>query len=180
MDGIVADLGRGTSLGWYVIIVRLGGAIVFSGLIGFERESRSRPAGLRTHMLVGLASASYCIIMLEMLAISETLAPDLAMDPLRLLEAVTSGVAFLAAGMIVFSRGKVHGLTTGASLWLAAALGLGAGFGMWPIAILSTVLALVIIRLLKIAEDMAHKRKKAAARGNDERDEDSSRLSHGS
>lgn len=179
MDGIVADLGRGTSLGWYVIIVRLGGAIVFSGLIGFERESRSRPAGLRTHMLVGLASASYCIIMLEMLAISETLAPDLAMDPLRLLEAVTSGVAFLAAGMIFLSRGKIQGLTTGASLWLAAALGLGAGFGMWPIAILSTVLALVIIRLLKSAEDVAHKRRTPEARGEDAQDEDESQPTPG-
>lgn len=169
MNGILSEFTTGTSLGWTTIILRLAGAVAFSGVIGFERESQNRPAGLRTHMLVGLAAASYCIIMLEMLAISETLAPDLAMDPLRLIEAVTSGVAFLAAGMIFFARGKVHGLTTGASLWLAAALGLGAGFGMWPIALLSTGLALVIIRLLKIAEDMAWKRREGGA-DDDDRD----------
>lgn len=155
MESILAELGRGTSLGVDAIILRLLGAVAFSGLIGFEREASKRPAGLRTHMLVGLAAASYCMIMLELMARSEGMSQDLAMDPLRLLEAVTSGVAFLAAGMIVFSRGKVHGLTTGASLWLAAALGLGAGFGFWIISAVSTVLALIIIRVIKLAENAA-------------------------
>lgn len=155
MDQILNQFSTQTYLGWDTITVRLLAAVLFSGLIGFERESRNRPAGLRTHMLVGLASAAYCLIMLEILASSKGVSDDLAMDPLRLLEAVTSGVAFLAAGMIVFSKGRVKGLTTGASLWLAAALGLGAGFGFWPIAILGTVLALIIIRLIGAAEKAA-------------------------
>jgi putative Mg2+ transporter-C (MgtC) family protein len=152
MESILAEFGGGPSLGVDSIILRLLGAVAFSGLIGFEREAKNRPAGLRTHMLVGLAAASYCMIMLELLAQSEGKSADLAMDPLRLLEAVTSGVAFLAAGMIVFARGKVHGLTTGASLWLAAALGLGAGFGFWVLSAASAILALIIIRVIKVAE----------------------------
>lgn len=155
MDQILSQFSTTTYLGWDTIIVRLLAAVLFSGLIGFERESRNRPAGLRTHMLVGLASAAYCLIMLEILASSKGVSAGLAMDPLRLLESVTSGVAFLAAGMIVFSKGRVKGLTTGASLWLAAALGLGAGFGFWPIAILGTGLALIIIRLIGAAEKAA-------------------------
>lgn len=162
METILAEFTDGTSLNVGTIVMRLLGAIVFCGLIGFERESRNRPAGLRTHMLVGLAAASYCIIMLEMLARAEASSQDVAMDPLRLLEAVTGGVAFLAAGMIVFSQGKVHGLTTGASLWLSAALGLGAGLGFWILTALSSVLALAIVRLVKLAERAA-----AAGEGDD-------------
>lgn len=151
LDDIVSE----PSLHWSVILARLTGAMVFCGLIGLERESRARPAGLRTHMLVGLAAALYCLIMIEMLSVAGTYVDRVAMDPLRILSSVTSGVAFLAAGMIVFSQGKVRGLTTGASLWLAAAVGVGSGLGMWLMAAMSTALALVIIRLIKIAEDAA-------------------------
>lgn len=155
MEAIIEDMSRFTSLPWQVIISRLMGAVFLCGLIGFERETRHRPAGLRTHMLVGLAAALYCLIMLEMLSDTRSYPDLVAMDPLRLLEAVTSGVAFLAAGMIVFSQGRVKGLTTGTSLWLAAAIGLSVGFGMWMMATFATVLALVIIRLVKYAEDGA-------------------------
>lgn len=155
MQRIIEEFADNTHLGWETIILRLIGAVIFSGLIGFERETRQMPAGLRTHMLVGLAAAAYCLVMLEVLAEFDGRAQNLAMDPLRLLEAVTAGVAFLAAGMIVFSQGKIIGLTTGASLWLVAALGLATGFGFWPIALLSTGLALIIIRLIKSAENVA-------------------------
>ena len=64
------------------------------------------------------------------------------MDPIRLVEAATAGVAFLAAGMIVLSRGEVKNLTTGAGMWLAAAIGLAAGLGLWPIAALAALLGL--------------------------------------
>lgn len=158
MERLIEEFSEGTNLPWEVIAVRLGGAILFCGLIGFERESRNRPAGLRTHMMVGLAAALYCLIMLEILDKSGQYSDRVAMDPLRLIEAVTSGVAFLAAGMIVFAQGKVRGLTTGTSLWLAAAIGLSAGFGMWYMAALTTVMALMIIRLVKMAEDGTRER----------------------
>jgi putative Mg2+ transporter-C (MgtC) family protein len=147
-----------TAMPWQVVLLRLAGALTLCGLLGLERESRNRPAGLRTHMLVGLAAALYCLIMLEVLDGADEYTDRVAMDPLRLIEAVTSGVAFLAAGMIVFSGGKVKGLTTGASLWLAAAIGLSAGFGFWFMAVATTALALVVIRLVKLGEDKAHGR----------------------
>jgi putative Mg2+ transporter-C (MgtC) family protein len=94
--------------------------------------------------------------MLEVLAASDIFSDRIASDPLRLIEAVTSGVAFLAAGMIIVTRGKVKGLTTGAGLWLAAAIGLSTGFGFWMMAAATTALALVVIKLVKLAEDKAH------------------------
>lgn len=155
MDALLNDLTSTTSLSLGVIVLRLIGATALCGIIGFERETRNRPAGLRTHMLVGLAAALYTLIMLEMLADAGSYSDRVAMDPLRLVEAVTSGVAFLAAGMIVFTQGKVKGLTTGASLWLCAAVGLAAGFGMWMMSAFTAVLALLIIRVIKYMEDGA-------------------------
>ena len=156
MDAVLDDVLTLTALPWQVVLLRLAGALVFCGLIGLEREASRRPAGLRTHMLVGLASALYCLIMLEVLDGADAYTDRVAMDPLRLIEAVTSGVAFLAAGMIIFNGGKVKGLTTGASLWLAAAIGLSAGFGFWFLGLATTILALVVIRLVKLAETRAH------------------------
>lgn len=97
--------------------------------------------------------------MLEMIDAADQYTDRIAMDPLRLLSAVTSGVAFLAAGLIVFAQGKVRGLTTGASLWLTAAVGVSAGLGMWLLAALSTALALVITRLIKLLEEAAKRRR---------------------
>lgn len=156
MEEIINELSSTTMMSWQVVAFRLLGAMLLCAGIGFERESRNRPAGLRTHMLVGLAAALYVLVALEMLASADRFSDRVAMDPLRLVEAVTSGVAFLAAGMIVFSQGKVKGLTTGASLWLAAAVGLASGFGMWLMAILTTILSLIIMRLIKYLEDGAH------------------------
>jgi putative Mg2+ transporter-C (MgtC) family protein len=157
-ERLLGDMLEAPVLASEVILARLLAAVFFSGLIGLEREARARPAGLRTHMLVGLAAALYCLIMLEMVAAADAYTDRIAMDPLRLLSAVTSGVAFLAAGLIVFARGKIRGLTTGASLWLTAAVGVSAGLGMWLLAALSTTLALVITRLVKLLEEAARRR----------------------
>ena len=70
------------------------------------------------------------------------------LDPIRLVEACTAGVAFLAAGMIVLSRGRVRNLTTGAGMWLAASIGLAAGLGLWPIAAIAALLGFLILGLL--------------------------------
>lgn len=156
MQTILDEIFTLTTLPWQVVLLRLAGALVFCGLIGLERETQNRPAGLRTHMLVGMASALYCLIMLEVLGNMDRWSDRVASDPMRLIEAVTSGVAFLAAGMIIFNGGKVRGLTTGASLWLAAAIGLSLGFGFWLMAVATTILALLVIRLVKLGEDKAH------------------------
>jgi putative Mg2+ transporter-C (MgtC) family protein len=77
---------------------------------------------------------------------------NIRLDPVRVIEAVTSGVAFLAAGLIVFARGEVRGLTTGAGMWLAGAIGLCCGLGFWGIAVYAAILALVVLSLLRTVE----------------------------
>ncbi|MFZ2100564.1 MAG: MgtC/SapB family protein, partial [Oricola sp.] len=113
-----------TSLPFGVIALRLGAAAILGALLGIEREWRDRPAGLRTHILVCVASATFAILAIEITRQPAFAADNLRIDPLRLVEAITGGVAFLAAGFIVFFKGEVHGVTTGAGLWLASAIGL--------------------------------------------------------
>jgi putative Mg2+ transporter-C (MgtC) family protein len=142
---MAAEFGWSMAIDWRVLFLRVLGGLLLTGLIGLERESRHKSAGLRTHMMVGLAATTYSIITTEIVAASYS--DTVRMDPLRIVEAVTSGVAFLAAGMIVFSKGEVRGLTTGASLWLAASIGLATGLGMWPLALSAALLGLFIARL---------------------------------
>jgi putative Mg2+ transporter-C (MgtC) family protein len=130
-----------------IVVLRLMGAALLCALIGFEREAANRSAGLRTHMLVGLAAATYALVTLHIVDLYTDRGEAVRMDPVRLVEALTAGVAFLAAGMIVLSRGEVRNLTTGAGLWLAASIGLAAGIGVWTIAVLAALLGLAIVSL---------------------------------
>jgi len=146
MDLIVADMIPASRIHYPIIFARLLGAIVFGGLIGFEREARDRPAGFRTHILISLAAALFAIISIEAVHMPGFADDEqVRIDPLRVIEAVTAGVAFLAAGMIVFARGRVHGLTTGAGMWLSGAIGLAMGFGYWPIAFFTTLAAICVL-----------------------------------
>ncbi|MBI6629420.1 MgtC/SapB family protein [Pontibaca salina] len=154
-DDFVNEIAQPAFLPWELLLLRLAGAVLLCGAIGFERESRDRAAGLRTHMLIGLAAALYSLLMLELVSRHDEFPDMVRSDPLRIIEAVTGGVAFLAAGMIVFSQGKVRGLTTGASMWLAAAIGVSTGIGLWWVALMATALALIIIRLMMVAEKKA-------------------------
>lgn len=128
-----------------VIVLRLVLAALLGAAIGFDREVRNRPAGLRTHMLVAVAATAFTLITLEVLHQARSLQPEGSFDAIRVVEAVTAGVAFLAAGTIIQSRGNVQGLTTGAAMWLTGAVGVAAGFGLYVIAVLTTVLALLIL-----------------------------------
>lgn len=130
--------------------VRLLAAIVLGGLIGWEREVSARSAGLRTHMLISLAAALFAVIAMELSAFDVAEGVHVQTDPLRLIEAVTSGVAFLAAGSIIFSGGNVRGLTTGASMWLCGAIGLCCGIGDLLLGAMATVLALVVLWLIRV------------------------------
>ena len=150
MDLIIADMIPASRIHYPIIFARLLGAIVFGGLIGFEREARDRPAGFRTHILISLAAALFAIISIEAVHMPGFADDEqVRIDPLRVIEAVTAGVAFLAAGMIVFARGRVHGLTTGAGMWLSGAIGLCVGLGMWIVAIIATAAGIVILWLLR-------------------------------
>ncbi len=159
MTEILEEFGHPTWLPFAAIVVRLLAAAILGGVIGFEREWRSRPAGLRTHILVCVAAATFAILTIEIYHAPMFPRSDRqGVDPIRLVEAVTAGVAFLAAGTILFTHGAVQGLTTGAGMWLAGAVGLACGLGLWSIAVLGAALALVVLGLLgalqhKLGED---------------------------
>jgi putative Mg2+ transporter-C (MgtC) family protein len=133
------------------VLLQLGLACLLGGVIGFEREIRDRAAGLRTHMLIALAAALFTIIMAEITR-DYARAGNVNMDPVRIVEAVTSGVAFLAAGAIIHGRGEVRGLTTGAGMWMAGAIGVACGSGYFVIAAMATALSTVILAGLKYLE----------------------------
>jgi len=150
MMEIWSELGHATATPFPVVAARLVLAAVCGAAIGFEREWRDRPAGLRTHILVCLAAAAFAVLTLEMVNQPALDRDGVQLDPLRIIEAVTSGVAFLAAGVVIVARGEIHGLTTGAGLWLAGAIGVAAGLGLWQIALFATLLALVVLGLLRM------------------------------
>jgi putative Mg2+ transporter-C (MgtC) family protein len=133
-------------------VLRLVTAALLAGAIGIGPELRDKPAGLRTHMLTGVAAALFTIVTFE---IRETAMRDGAVfgaDPIRIIEAVTAGVAFLASGMIIASRRDVTGLTTGAGMWLAGAVGVACGAGLYSLAAVSTALAILIAVLMRYFE----------------------------
>lgn len=135
------------TLAYLEIAFRLVLAIALAGVLGWDRESKDRPAGLRTYMLVALASSVFTVLTFE---IYETVSTSQSnADPIRIIEAVTVGVAFLAAGTIIQGRDSVRGLTTGAGMWMAGALGVAAGAGHYLLAIFAALLSFVILRFLQ-------------------------------
>lgn len=134
-------------------LARLLSACVLGGIIGIDREIKNKPAGLRTHILISLAACLFALIALNLVDFSDGAAGEsLRVDPLRLIEAVTAGVAFLAAGTVITGRGGVHGITTGAGMWMAGAIGLTCGVGNLPLAIVATVIGIVVISLMRLVE----------------------------
>ncbi len=110
---------------------RLALSAFLSGVIGLERAWRGKPAGLRTHLLVGMGSTLIMLVSIHM----TTLAPGLPVDPSRIASNVVAGLGFLGAGTIMHSKGSVQGLTTAASLWATGAIGLAVGCGYYSAAI---------------------------------------------
>jgi putative Mg2+ transporter-C (MgtC) family protein len=129
----------------WLIAVRLGLACLLGGLIGLEREIGHHDAGLRTHILVALASCVFTLVAWELYQHIRAIEQPATGDPVRIIEAVTAGAGFLAAGIIFQSGSKVHGLTTGAGVWTAAAIGVACGSGAYAIAIITTILVLIVL-----------------------------------
>ena len=115
------------------ISIRLGVALLLGGLIGIEREVRSKDAGFRTHFLVSLGSALFCIVSQYGFGFE-------LKDSSRVAAQVVSGIGFLGAGTIIFQKNVIRGLTTAAGLWVTAAIGLACGTGMYAAAAVGTVL----------------------------------------
>ncbi len=121
------------------IALRLLIAATLGGVLGFEREQKGKAAGLRTHMLVALGAALFVLIP-QQAGVSDA-------DLSRVLQGLIAGVGFLGAGTIIKGSGdeEIKGLTTAAGIWLTAAIGVAAGMGREATAVLSTLLALVIL-----------------------------------
>ena len=134
---------------------RLFLAVVLGSVIGLEREKKGRVAGLRTHLLVCMGSA---LIMLVSLYTYEIYQGDVPVDPARIAAGVVAGVGFLGAGAIIRSPEGVIGLTTAASIWVSAGIGLAVGCGFISAALLATFFAFFILSSLKIIERKLEKR----------------------
>lgn len=135
------------------LMLRLGASVVLGGAIGYERELREQAAGLRTHLLVSLASATFMIVSTQFLYFQHFAAPQMArVDTSRVASNVVAGIGFLGAGAILYSGFRIRGLTTAASLWLVAAVGLAAGAGMFLLAVSATLMSLFALVVLRYLE----------------------------
>ena len=126
--------------------VRIVLAFALGGVLGWELDRAGRPAGLRTHMLVSAGSAAFTLVSIYGF-------PDptggLPRDPARVAAQIVAGVGFLGAGTIFRTPSTVRGLTTAASIWLAAAIGMMAGAGMYVLALMTALLGYVCLRWLR-------------------------------
>jgi len=109
-------------------------AVAFGALVGIERELTAKPAGLRTHMLVSLGACLFTVVSVSF-----------AVDPARIAAGIVAGIGFIGAGTIWAEKDKVKGITTAASLWATAAIGLTTGIGDYPLAAVVTVLVVIIL-----------------------------------
>lgn len=134
------------------MVIRLLAAAGLAGIIGLEREMRDRPAGLRTHMLVSLGAAAFLLVGYEILFSTAEGDPSARIDPSRIVGGVIGGIGFLGAGSIIRSGGSIHGITTGAAIWIAGCIGVACATGNLILAALVTVLALVIVCVLGFFE----------------------------
>lgn len=132
-----------------MIIFRLILAAVLSGLVGFEREFHGRAAGFRTHILLCVGST---LIMLTSLHIFDLYYTKTPVDPARIAAGVITGIGFLGAGTIMHSGSSIRGLTTAASLWVVAGIGLAVGSGLYLGAILTTILAIITLMIFSRLE----------------------------
>ncbi len=130
----------------FVILGRLVVAALLAGVLGWERERAGKSAGLRTHMLVGIAAALYT-------GLAEVASVELGAgrsDPVRAIQAVAMGIGFLGGGIIFVNRNeRVQGLTTAASIWATAAMGIAAGLAHFRLAAGVTVLLAVVLHVLE-------------------------------
>lgn len=141
------------------MLLRLVLASLLGGLIGFERELHGRPAGFRTHLLVSLGSALFVVVSISFYKVYGNFSGNgpVGVDPGRIAAQVVTGIGFLGAGAIIRERGSIRGLTTAACLWVAAAVGVACGAGLFVISCAVTAVALLSLLVLKQVEGKLHK-----------------------
>jgi putative Mg2+ transporter-C (MgtC) family protein len=128
------------------LIIRLLAAVLLGGIIGYEREKSHKPAGLRTHIFVSMGACLFTIASFYLLP------SDIggSFDATRIAAGIVAGISFIGAGSIIALRGDVKGLTTAASLWVVAAIGLILGLGNYLLPIIATIIAYIILRLDRV------------------------------
>ncbi|PSN10585.1 magnesium transporter MgtC [filamentous cyanobacterium CCP5] len=131
---------------WLDAAGRLGIAILFAAIIGLDREFSNKAAGLRTNMLVALGAALFVLVTVQS-GLVQTDSSSMA----RTLQGIITGVGFVGAGSIL-REDRVRGLTSATAVWISAGVGVAAGLGQWQLGLLSTLFALMILRLMKFAE----------------------------
>ena len=136
------------------LVLRILVGTTLGGVIGYERDLHGRPAGLRTHMVVALASATFMVVSTHLAYYQHYRAGDFTeVDGSRIAASVVSGIGFLAGGAILRTGFSVQGLTTAAGLWLVAAIGLCAGAGMFIESVAATMIGVTALTLLRRFED---------------------------
>lgn len=138
------------------LIIRLGFALVLGGLIGLERERQERAAGLRTVTMVSLGSCLFTLVG------AYGFGAPTRVDPTRIAAQVVTGIGFLGAGTIFLRRDLVRGLTTAATIWTTAAIGMAAGAGAYFVSFFTTLLVLLVLTVLKPMERRFFKRPEGA------------------
>src|SRR5438270_7413055 len=136
-----------------VIIGRVIGALIIGALIGFERTFHGRPAGFRTHSLVCISSAILMIVTVYQNQWMTFIERDaIRTDPTRMAQGIMTGIGFLGAGVIFKEGLTVRGLTTAASIWVTASIGVLVGIGFWVPAILGTIATLSVLSVFRVIE----------------------------
>lgn len=119
------------------LILRLIVSLLLGGLIGLERELRDKPAGLRTHMLVSIGACLYTLVSIY----------TFNLDPARVAAGIVTGIGFIGAGTIIGAGGHIRGITTAASLWVVASIGLAVGAGAYLIALVTSIIVFLVLLL---------------------------------
>ena len=137
----------------FVMAFRLLASVVAGGMIGFERSFRGRPAGFRTHTLVCLASTVLMLVTVyEWQWVQARVPETIRLDPTRMAQGIMTGIGFLGAGVIFKESLSVRGLTTAASIWITAAIGILIGIGFYFPAAITTALVLFVLSLFQFIE----------------------------
>lgn len=136
------------------ILIRLLVIVVLAGFIGWERETTGKAAGLRTHILVGVGAVLFVVLGEAFVVKFRAYDQNMQFDPIRIVEAIVTGISFLGAGIIFVAqkKGRVQGLTTAASIWATSAVGMAVALERYFLAIGSTVIIFSILRFLVLWE----------------------------
>ena len=132
------------------LIIRISVAIGLGTIIGLERTLAGKTAGMRTYAMVTLGSSLF--ILISEIILSKVPNPSLA-NPLLIASAIITGIGFIGAGLVIFQSDKITGLTTAAGLWVSAGVGIAVGFGLFSLATIATIAALIVFTIMWFIEN---------------------------